>query len=88
MPSVSGHCRDPVRPETVRPQIQLCGARLAFVCLPDDLACALVFPDAEKHGLTQPIIPSPLRELHLTNHRRFNPNRAFTSEGLCPCPFV
>jgi hypothetical protein len=42
--------------------------------LPDDLARALVLPDAEKHRLTQPIIPSPLRELYLTNHRRFNPN--------------
>ena len=27
--------------------------------LPDDLARALVFPESEKHRLTQPIIPSP-----------------------------
>jgi Tn3 transposase DDE domain len=40
--------------------------------LPNDLARALVFPEPEKHRLTQPIIPSPLRELHLTNHRRLD----------------
>ena len=49
--------------------------RYTLTCLlPDDLARALVFPEPEKHRLTQPIIPSPLRELHRTNHRRVNPN--------------
>ena len=40
--------------------------------LPNNLTRTLVFPQTEKDCLTQSIIPSPLRELHLTNHRRID----------------
>jgi hypothetical protein len=41
---------------------------------PNHFTHILVFPQTEKDWLAQSIIPRPLRELDLTNHRRFNPN--------------
>src|ERR1700676_4471241 len=34
---------------------------------------SLVFPDSEKDWLTETVIPRPLREFYLADHRRFNP---------------
>jgi len=46
------------------------------------LACLLpnhffripVFPNSEKHRLSQPLIPAPFREFDLADQDRFNPN--------------
>ncbi len=48
-------------------------SRLAFL-LTDHFGRILVFPEAEKHRLTEPIVSRPFREFDLTNHRRLNPN--------------
>jgi hypothetical protein len=42
--------------------------------LPNHFVRILVFPDSKKDRLPETIVPGPLRELHLTNDRRFNPN--------------
>jgi hypothetical protein len=55
--------------------IYLGWTRGCLACLfPNHLARLLVFPEAEKNRLSQPIIPRPFREFDLTNHRRFNRN--------------
>jgi hypothetical protein len=41
--------------------------------LPDHFVRVLVFPDSEKDGLTEAIIPGPLREFDLANQHRLNP---------------
>jgi len=53
------------------------GSQLA--CLfPNHLAHTLVFPVAEKDGLTEPIFARPLCEFELANERRLNPNNYFS----------
>src|ERR1700719_403020 len=41
--------------------------------LPNHFVRVLVFPDSVKDWLTKTIIPGPLREFYLADHRRFDP---------------
>jgi hypothetical protein len=57
-----------------------------LVCLlPNHFVRILVFPNAEKHRLPQPIIPGPFREFDLANHRRFYPTATLHLAAVNPC---
>ena len=48
--------------------------RIRLGCLlPNHFVRILVFPDSEKDRLTETVIPRPLREFYLADHRRFDP---------------
>jgi hypothetical protein len=46
---------------------------LPWNLVPEQLARVLILPQTEENWLTQPIVPSPLREFYLADHHRHYP---------------